>query len=125
MGFTPTVKGSKNLAWTPAAELTERVAAQEPLRRGSYTIYVDQHAIDRAVERAVSPDTVDQVINLITGAKDKIKHLSAGEAFYLYSNQHDVSLGIRVVDPEQRIVKLKTIIGSKPWGGRYPVYNVK
>lgn len=102
-------------------EITE---ARPSLKRGSFTVQVDPHAIKRAQERNIDPTAVDRLIDNIPGIKAKLLQFSAGEQFYIFSKELNLALGMKMVSPEHRIVRLKTVVAGQPTGVKLPVIGV-
>jgi hypothetical protein len=95
-----------------------------PLTLGSYSVQVDPHAIKRTQERKIDPEAVDILLHRVPGAKPKIKRFKNGQRFWLYNKDLNVSLGISVVDQEQRILRLKTVIPGHAWADLVPTVEV-
>jgi hypothetical protein len=95
-----------------------------PLTRGSYTIQVDSHAFQRVKQRNINPHSIDQLLNTVTSIKPKFKKFAAGQRFWLHSQELNISIGLTMVDPEQRILRLKTVIEGHPWADLVPTIRV-
>lgn len=102
-------------------DLTEHSA---PLNIGSFQIQVDPHSIDRAQERHIDPDLVDILLRRVPNIKAKIKTLNNGQNFWLYSKKLDLSLGLKIINSEKRILRLKTVIPGAAWADYTPTIEV-
>lgn len=91
---------------------------------GDYTVNIDSHSWDRQSERVVTDEEIERTLRKLPQAKAKFKQLGNGQAFWLYDNEHNIALGIRVTDQDKKIFKLKTVWPGRPTGEKYPLFNV-
>jgi hypothetical protein len=101
----------------------EIMEGRPSLKRGSFTIQIDDHAIKRTQERNIDPAGIDQLIDRIPSIKAKILQFVDGEQFYVFNNDLNIGLGVKMVDAEHRIIRLKTVIGQQPSGVKLPVIH--
>lgn len=104
--------------------ITEKVIGT--LNIGGVVIIIDQHAMDRAVDRMVLPTDIDRVLRKIPRLKDQLAQLEAGQQFWVYDPELEVGLGCRNINPEQLKIQLKTVIGPRqgnPFDGAVPVLS--
>lgn len=102
--------------------IKENIANVE--RIGDYTIMIDSHALERQPEREVSYQETLRTLKKLPGAKAKFKQLENGQAFWLYDNENNLALGVRLFKKDLKQFKLKTVWPGIPTDGRYPVFNV-
>jgi hypothetical protein len=92
---------------------------------GDYRVAVDRHVFDREQDRKLSRENIVAAINKIAGAKAKIKQLGNGQRFWLHDNTTDVSVGIRVVNLDQKLFLAKTVLGGRSYTDRFPTFEVR
>ena len=93
--------------------------------KGSYTVQVDSHSLDRARGRGIDPGQVDDLLNKLTSIKPKIKQLETGQRFWMYGVSEDISLGIHIVSKEKRIVRLHTMVAGRTYSDLAPIIDVR
>lgn len=96
--------------------LTERVVDQ--IAVGNYTVKIDQHLLDQAIERGIhDPRKIIQTLNKLPSLKPKLKSIADGEKFWIHDNDvnNDISLGFRTINHSQKLYILMTAIKGKPW----------
>lgn len=94
---------------------------------GGMTIIVDEHAMDRAVERQVLPTDVDRVLRKMPAIKPQIAQIESGQKFWIYDPTLEVGLGLRMLNAERLRIQFKTVIGARegqPNDGPVPVLVV-
>ena len=92
------------------------------------TIIVDEHAMDRAVDRQVLPTDVDRVLRKLSTIKTQIAQIESGQQFWVYDPALEVGLGFRMLNAEHPRMQFKTVIGAKqgePYDGPLPVLTVR
>lgn len=96
------------------------------LNLSAVEILVDDHALNRAVERDVSPLVVDKVLKMLPSHKDKISAITPGEKFWVYSSDLEISVGMRRLDDRKGLHRymLVTVLRSEPWSSRLPVITI-
>jgi len=92
---------------------------------GDYRVAVDRHVFDREQDRKLSRENIVAAINKIATAKAKIKQLGNGQRFWLHDNTTDVSVGIRVVNLDQKLFLAKTVLGGRSYSNRFPTFEVR
>jgi hypothetical protein len=105
------------------AEGTRNVVGN--LMVGDYYISIDQHLFDREQHRQLNRENILGAINKITGAKAKIKQLDAGQGFWLHDNTTNISVGIRVINLDQKRFLAKTVLNGRSFTDRYPTFEVR
>jgi hypothetical protein len=82
---------------------------------GNYVVAVDSHAMDRAIDRFISPRVVDKVLNKIPNVSEQIDSLEDFRQFYIVDNTEEISLGLKKVN--DRKLYLNTVIDTaSPYG---------
>ena len=78
-------------------------------------IIVDQHAIDRAKERGVSPRAVDYIIKKqLPKVLRKLHQIPAGQKFWVYDWSSETALGLRRISADTLTFQLKTVWPGVP-----------
>lgn len=91
---------------------------------GGITIIVDEHAMERAIDRLVLPTDVDRVLRKLPTIQDQIAQIDSGQQFWVYDPVAEVALGCRVINPERSKIQFKTVLGSRPYHSDVPVLEV-
>ena len=86
---------------------------------GPVKIVVDLHAVDRAIDRGISPDTVDIVLRRLPLISQELDSIESGSRIWVYSPEHDIGLGMRRISSGELKFVLKTL-----WHGRPMDLNV-
>lgn len=103
-------------------------AAIGTLNIGGVVIIVDDHALDRAVDRMVLPTDVDRVLRKLPKIKQQIAQLGLGQQFWVYDPALEVGLGCRLLDPGSPKIQFKTVIGQRegaPYDSPIPVLTLR
>ena len=78
-------------------------------------IIVDQHAIDRAKERGVSPHAVDYIIKKqLPKVLRKLQLIPSGQKIWVYDWSSETALGLRRISDDKLIFQLKTVWPGVP-----------
>jgi hypothetical protein len=83
---------------------------------GKVSIGVDDHSFKRVKQRGVSPKKVDIAIRKIKDNVDRLDDISAGEQFWIHDAEQDISLGMRKLNDDNKLV-LKTLVNGLPYDG--------
>lgn len=97
----------------------EFLIEENSLTIGPIKIVVDQHAIDRAQTRSVSPYKVDMVLRKLPNITDDLQSIESGSRFWVFDPEMNVALGMRRISSNQLKFVLKTL-----WRGRPMEHNV-
>lgn len=82
---------------------------------GDYTVAIDSHAMDRAVDRFISPKIVDRVLNKIPSVSKQIDNINDFTQFYIVDSTEEISLGLKKVNRSK--LYLNTVIDTTtPYG---------
>ena len=78
-------------------------------------IIIDQHAIDRAKERGVSPHAVDYIIKKqLPKVLRKLQQIPSGQKFWVYDWSSETALGLRRISADALKFQLKTVWPGVP-----------
>ena len=94
------------------------------LTLGDFTVFLDEHLMYRQQGRDVDEFVIQEVLPKIPRAKAKIKALDAGQSFYVYDNTNKISLGVKILNAEHKILLVKTVWPGMPNDFQYPIFNV-
>lgn len=83
------------------------------IHTGKYVIKVDNHALDRALERGVDVAAVDYILRRLDRIANKLEKIEPGEQFWIYDWSRELSLGIRRISATPTFL-LKTVYPEKP-----------
>jgi hypothetical protein len=87
-------------------------------------IVVDRHAIDRVIQRNVSPIGVDKVLKKLPVIADKLNSVDQGQQFWVWDHVLEIALGFRKINSGIHRYVLKTILGTRPWDSHVLVIEV-
>lgn len=91
------------------------------ITRGSITIRLNMdHIVDQAVDRKVKSDAIERVLDTLTNIKPKFKQFAPGEEFWVHSNSENISLGFKMINPDNRVLRFNTVIQGRTRGDRNP-----
>jgi gamma-glutamylcyclotransferase (GGCT)/AIG2-like uncharacterized protein YtfP len=76
-------------------------------------IHVDDHALNRCVQRMVLPSDVDRLLKKLPNQIEKIRALPDGHKFWIYDADQNISLGMRKYPNDS--LHLKSVLDDKPW----------
>jgi hypothetical protein len=100
--------------------LTEALVGE--LNFGPLKIMVDQHTIDRSIQRYVSPFGVDRVLKQLPSIIDELRKVEPGQQVWVYDQAQNIALGMRRLGTEQNLRFLfKTVVGDRPYDSDMPV----
>ena len=100
--------------------LTEALVGE--LNFGPLKIMVDQHTIDRSIQRYVSPFGVDRVLKQLPTIIDQLRGIDPGQQVWVYDQAQNIALGMRRLGTEQNLRFLfKTVVGDRPYDSDMPV----
>lgn len=78
-------------------------------------IVVDDHSLDRAKTRGVSPTAVDYIIRKqLPKVLHKLSQVEVGERFWVYDWSTEISLGMRRISSTEMRFTLKTVWSGVP-----------
>ncbi len=87
---------------------------------GPVRLTVDDHAIDRAIDRGVNPDDVDQVLRRLPRVQSQLAAVDTGSKIWVYAPDLSTAVGLRRLGGPDLRFKLKTL-----WGAGRPMdYDV-
>ena len=90
-------------------------AAMGTIITNNLEIIVDQHAIDRAKERGVSPHAVDYIIKKqLPKVLRKLQKIPSGQRFWVYDWSSETALGLRRISDNTLKFQLKTVWPGVP-----------
>jgi len=104
--------------------LYEHRAIAANVQLGDYKIKIDQHLVDRSLERGVPEQEVLSSIQKLPKAKAKLKLMVPGEKFYLHDNTNDLNILFRVIDSERKIYIARTVYNKKVHTQTVPIIQV-
>lgn len=100
--------------------LTEDLVGE--LNFGPLKIMVDQHTIDRSIQRYVSPFGVDRVLKQLPGVIDQLRGVEPGQQVWVYDQAQNIAIGMRRLGTDQNLRYLfKTVVGDRPYDSDMPV----
>jgi hypothetical protein len=105
--------------------IAEKVIAT--MHFGDVTVEYDDH-IDQQKDlpkRKVSNREIDYVLRRIHQVRSKMLALNHGQRFWIYDPDVNASIGLTMISPTQRRVKLKTTVRGRPWESDRPVFDTK
>ena len=95
-----------------------------PLQMGNMWFDIRKHAVDRLAERKVPISTAKEMLRRISTMGNKIQHMSAGQAFWVYDSTLGISMGMRLLD-SGKVQWATTIIGEpRNRNARNPVVDI-
>jgi|688.fasta_scaffold02406_6 hypothetical protein len=80
---------------------------------GEFKIPIHKHALERASERRVSGDKIDEILRKIATVGDKVKSQAPGAKFWIYDSENNIALGMLMLD--SGAIQLNTVIKKKPY----------
>ena len=84
----------------------------------------EYHLHQRQQERGVTDAEREAVLSQITMIRRQMLAQPRGASFWVYDPKLDRAVGITPVSPSSKIYEVRTVLANRPWGGRYPVFEV-
>jgi len=82
------------------------------------------HLQQRQQKRGVTDAEREAVLNQITMIRRQMLTQPRGASFWVYDPKLNRAVGITPVSPSSKIYQVRTVLAARPWGGRYPVFEV-
>jgi len=94
------------------------------VQAGNYLIKIDQHLVDRAIQRNVPQQEIINTMNKLSKAKAKLKHLAPGESFYIHDNQNGLYVLFYTLDADRKVYIARTVWPHKKKDSILPIIQV-
>jgi hypothetical protein len=94
------------------------------VQAGNYLVKIDQHLVDRAVERNVPQHEIISTMNKLSKAKAKLKTLAPGESFYIHDNTNGLYVLFYTLDSDRKVYIARTVWPHKKKDSVLPIIQV-
>ncbi len=85
------------------------------LNIGEFQVLVDKHALERAVDRFISPRAVDRTLKKIPSVAAEIEKINDYSLFYLVDTEEEISLGMKKINNNK--LYFNTVVNTvQPYG---------
>lgn len=91
---------------------------------GDIKVSVDDHTIQRCIQRNISPLAVDKVLKKLPTVKDQLSRVDSGQQFWIWDQSLDIGLGLRRISSDYLGFVLKTVLDRHPWDSTTPIIKI-
>jgi hypothetical protein len=101
--------------------LFERVIGK--LYIGPLTIEIDQHAIDRAADRNIKPELIDEILRKLPTLVDTMANVEVNK-FWVFDPKLNIKIGLAKISTPNRY-RLNTVVKNPTYISDVPIITLK